>query len=81
MSKGIGAYNRAGEVSGPAGVLSKTNTPHRHRARAKKAASSSRLGGTFGRRTNRWCAPSRIAGISTMAVTAFEIPRLRHSIQ
>ena len=42
MSRGIGAYRRAGEVSGPAGTLSKAKTPTIEKARPEQAASSSR---------------------------------------
>ena len=82
MSRGIGVYKRAGEVLAPAGVLSNTKIPSATIHAPTRAASSTRRGDrALGRLTNRWCAPSRNAGIRTTAVTAFEIPRLRHSIQ
>ncbi len=82
MSRGIGAYKRAGEVLGPAGVLSNTKIPSATVHAPTRAASSTRRGDrALGRLTNRWCAPSRNAGTRTTVVTAFEIPRLRHSIQ
>ena len=37
--------------------------------------------GTVGRLTNSAWAPSRITGTRTTVVTAFEMPRLRHSTQ
>jgi hypothetical protein len=80
-SRGMGVYRRAGEVSGPARVRSNTKVLTASVPAPTRAASSARRSETFGRLTNRWCAPSRIAGTRTTVVTALEIPRLRHSIQ
>ena len=83
MSRGMGVYKRAGDVLGPAGVLSNTKIPSASRTHTDESRfSSTRLGDrALGGLTNRWCAPSRNAGTRTTVVTAFETPRLRHSTQ
>ena len=40
-----------------------------------------RLGGVLTRLVNSWWTPIRMTGTSTIAVTPFEMPRLRHSTQ
>ena len=81
MSRGIGVYKSAGEVPAPRAFVEDEDSD-RHRARTDENrfqhASGRQASGVL---TNRWCAPSRNAGTRTTAVTAFEIPRLRHSIQ
>ena len=81
MSRGMGAYRRAGEVSGPAGNRLKAKNPTVRMPAPRKPASRIRPGATLIPFVDRWWTPSRIAGTSTIAVTAFEMPRLRHSTQ
>ena len=81
MSRGMGAYSSAGEVSGPAGVQSKARSPSARMPTARNAASRIRAGGTLNSFVESRCTPIRMAGTSTTAVTPFEMPRLRHSTQ
>ena len=82
MSSGIGVYKRAGEVLGPADVLSKTKMPSATVHAPTRAASSTRRGGQGSRPSDeQMVRTQQNAGTRTTVVTAFEIPRLRHSTQ
>ncbi len=81
MSRGMGAYKRAGELFGPAGDILKAKVPTVRMPAPRKPPSRIRPGATLARFVDKWWTPRRIDGTSTIAVTAFDIPKLRHSTQ
>jgi hypothetical protein len=80
ISSGIGAYRSAGEVSGPACELSNASHPTMRMPSSSRLASAMRTREALNPVLN-WWTPIRIAGTSTIVVTALELLRLRHSTQ